>query len=264
MSYPRVVGETGGKNFHPRHASADVDNAVVQTVRGAFEYQGQKCSATSRLYVPASLWPRLKTQLVEETEKLAVGAPWDHGNFVGPVIHAASFKKLARVIDEARDDGELELLAGGRYDDSKGYFVHPTIYQTTNPAQSCPPPSSSGPCSSRTCTTTRPARRGGGVRGGLRPRGRHVGLRADGGRVRGRPRPARLAEERLRGAAGNFYVNCKCTGAVVGQQPFRGARASGTNDKAGSLGLLARFVSPRSIKEEFAAAAAVAYPSNDV
>jgi 1-pyrroline-5-carboxylate dehydrogenase len=131
--YPRIVGETGGKNFHVIHPSADVDNAAIQTVRGAFEYQGQKCSATSRAYVPKSLWPQFKDKLVAETEALSIGQPTEFGNFIGPVIHAGSFKKLSGVIDAAKNDKELVLLAGGKHDSSKGYFIHPTIYQTTSP-----------------------------------------------------------------------------------------------------------------------------------
>ena len=126
--YPRIVGETGGKNFHLVHNSADIDNAVVQTIRGAFEYQGQKCSACSRLYVPSSIWPEFKSKLVAEVEKLKVGPPEDFGNFIGPVIHEASFAKLSGVIDAAKNDSGLELLTGGKYDKSQGYFVHPTIY----------------------------------------------------------------------------------------------------------------------------------------
>ncbi len=132
-SYPRIVGETGGKNFHLIHSSADIENAAVQTVRGAFEYQGQKCSATSRVYVPASIWPQFKTRLVDEVKKLKVGNPWDHQNFIGPVIHTASFKKLSGAIDDAKNDKDLELLVGGTYDDSTGYFIHPTVYEAKTP-----------------------------------------------------------------------------------------------------------------------------------
>jgi 1-pyrroline-5-carboxylate dehydrogenase len=133
QSYPRIVGETGGKNFHLVHNSADIANAAVQTVRGAFEYQGQKCSACSRLYVPKSVWPEFKERLVAEVEALKIGDPTDFSNFIGPVIHEASFKKLSGVIDDAKDDKELELLVGGKHDISKGYYIHPTVYQTTNP-----------------------------------------------------------------------------------------------------------------------------------
>ncbi|KAI4787712.1 delta-1-pyrroline-5-carboxylate dehydrogenase 1, partial [Aureobasidium sp. EXF-8845] len=133
QGYPRIVGETGGKNFHLVHPSADVHNAVINTVRGAFEYQGQKCSATSRAYFPASLWSGVKEGLISETEKLKIGDPEDYSNFIGPVIHQGSFDKLSKVIDEAKNDSELELLVGGKYDGSKGFYIHPTIYATTNP-----------------------------------------------------------------------------------------------------------------------------------
>jgi 1-pyrroline-5-carboxylate dehydrogenase len=262
QTYPRIVGETGGKNFHLIHSSADLENAVVHTVRGAFEYQGQKCSATSRLYVPASVWPRFKTRLVEETQKLAVGNPWDHKNFVGPVIHEASFKKLSGVIDDAASDQDLELLTGGSYDKSKGYFVQPTIYQVRTPDHKLLSTELFGPilavyvyddstdpvgAFARVCELV-DATGDYGLTGSV--------FAADRAAIR-------LAEEKLRNAAGNFYINCKSTGAVVGQQPFGGSRASGTNDKAGSIAILSRFVSMRSIKEEFSATTRVEYPSNE-
>ncbi|TPX16705.1 uncharacterized protein E0L32_003646 [Thyridium curvatum] len=259
--YPRIVGETGGKNFHLIHPTADLENAVIQTVRGAFEFQGQKCSATSRAYVPASLWPEFKTRLVAEVEKLKLGNPCDHTNFMGPVIHEASFKKLSGVIDEAKSDSELELVTGGKYDKSKGYFVHPTVYKTTNPRHKLLSTELFGPvltihvwddaagqeAYSRVCELVDSTSEY-GLTGSV--------FAAD-------RRALRFAEEKLRNAAGNFYLNCKSTGAVVGQQPFGGARASGTNDKAGSPNLLGRFVSVRSIKEEFNATTKVEYPSNE-
>ncbi|KAK3902216.1 Aldehyde/histidinol dehydrogenase [Staphylotrichum tortipilum] len=264
QSYPRVVGETGGKNFHLVHSSADVENAAVQTVRGAFEYQGQKCSATSRVYVPASIWPRFKARLVEETEKLAVGDPRDHKNFVGPVIHEASFSKLAGVIGAAKSDPDLELLTGGTYDKSTGYFVHPTIYLASSPSHPLFSTELFGPILAVHVyddTTTDPV--DAFTRAcELVDSASEYGLT---GSVFAADRAAvRFAEERLRNAAGNFYVNCKSTGAVVGQQPFGGSRASGTNDKAGSINILGRFVSVRSIKEEFGATVKVGYPSNEV
>lgn len=260
-SYPRIVGETGGKNFHLIHPSADVENAAVQTVRGAFEYQGQKCSATSRVYVPKSLWPEFKERLVAETKNLKQGVPWDHANFVGPVIHEASFKKLSGFIDEAKSDKDLELVVGGTYDSSKGYFVQPTIYRASSPAHKFLSTEFFGPvlttyvyddaapdAFSKACE--------------LVDSTSEYGLT---GSVFASDREAlRLAEEKLRNAAGNFYINCKSTGAVVGQQPFGGARASGTDDKAGSANLLTRFVNIRSIKEEFATTTKVLYPSNEV
>lgn len=259
-SYPRIVGETGGKNFHLVHRSADIDNAVKQTVRGAFEFQGQKCSATSRLYVPKSVWPEFKQKLVDEIEKLPMGVPWKHKNFLGPVIHEASFKKLSGAIDEAKNDKELELVTGGTYDSSKGYFVRPTVYETKNPSHKFLSTEFFGPILTtyvyddsapdafdKTCT--------------LIDSTSEYGLT---GAVFASDRQAlRHAEERLRDAAGNFYVNCKSTGAVVGQQAFGGARASGTDDKAGSINLLTRFVNIRAIKEEFSPMTKVLYPSNE-
>lgn len=261
IGYPRIVGETGGKNFHLLHPTADVRNAVVNTVRGAFEYQGQKCSATSRAYIPSSLWPAMKTGLQTETSTLAIGDPTDFGNFIGPVIHAASFAKLRSVIDAAKSDNELELVVGGTYDDSKGYYIHPTIYATRNPHHPLLTTELFGPilcvyiyddtvptAFADTCALID-----------------STSTYALTGAVFAKDRMAiRFAEEKLRNAAGNFYVNVKSTGAVVGQQPFGGARASGTNDKAGSAGLLSRFVSVRAVKEDFVGADKVVYPSNEV
>jgi 1-pyrroline-5-carboxylate dehydrogenase len=262
--YPRIVGETGGKNFHLIHPSADIDNAAVQTVRGAFEFQGQKCSATSRLYVPKSVWPQFKERLVAEVEALQQGEPWDSKNFVGPVIHKPSFDKLSGVIDAAKSDSELELLAGGTYDGSKGYFIRPTVYQTTNPNHKLLSTELFGPVLTTyvydDVSTSREEAFMDACR--LIDGTSEYGLT---GAVFASDRNAiRRAEDALRNAAGNFYVNCKSTGAVVGQQPFGGARASGTNDKAGSMNLLGRFVSVRSIKEEFGPTTKVAYVSNEV
>lgn len=260
--YPRIVGETGGKNFHIVHPSADVQNAVVHTVRGAFEYSGQKCSATSRVYVAKSIWPEFKERLVSETNKLKVGSPWEPETFIGPVIHEPSFKKLSGVIDSAKNDSELELLAGGKYDSSKGYFIHPTVYQALTPTHKLLSTELFGPIltvyvyddaagDSAFLDTCK-----------LVDETSEYGLT---GSVFASDRTAiRKAEDALRNAAGNFYVNCKSTGAVVGQQPFGGARASGTNDKAGSVNIVSRFVSLRSIKEEFLASEEVGYPSNEI
>lgn len=258
-SYPRIVGETGGKNFHLIHESADVRNAVVQTVRGAFEYQGQKCSATSRAYVAASIAEDFKKQIVQEVKQLKVGPPSDFTNFCGPVIHEGAFNKLAGVIDAAKNDSELELLVGGTHDSSRGWFIQPTVYLTKNPNHPLLSRELFGPILvlhayddaspssfADICATIEKTS--------------EYGLT---GSVFAQDREAiRFAEDALRHAAGNFYINCKSTGAVVGQQPFGGARASGTNDKAGSANLLSRFVSLRSIKEEFVPTYTVAYPSN--
>ncbi|KAI1352263.1 delta-1-pyrroline-5-carboxylate dehydrogenase 1 [Xylaria sp. FL0043] len=264
QGYPRIVGETGGKNFHLIHPSADIDNAVVQTVRGAFEYQGQKCSATSRLYVPKSIWPEIKEKLIKETRALKIGAPWEPQNFIGPVIHEPSFNKLSGVIDGAKNDSELELLVGGKYDGSKGYFIHPTIYQTTNPSHKLLKTELFGPILTTYVydDTTGDASQAFLDTCKLVDSTTKYGLT---GSIFANDRAAILAgQEALRNAAGNFYINCKSTGAVVGQQPFGGARASGTNDKAGSMNLLGRFVSVRSIKEEFTPTTKVEYPSNEV
>ena len=260
QGYPRIVGETGGKNFHLIHPSADIENAVIQTVRGAFEYQGQKCSATSRIYVPKSIWPQFKERLVAETKALSFGVPTEHKNFVGPVIHEGSFKKLSGVIDAAKNDSELELLVGGKYDNSTGYFVHPTIYATTNPSHKLLSTELFGPIlTAHVYDDSAPDAFSAAC--ALVDGTSEYGLT---GSVFAQDRAAiRFAEDALRNAAGNFYINCKSTGAVVGQQPFGGARASGTNDKAGSPNLLTRFVSMRSIKEEFNPTLKVAYPSNE-
>jgi 1-pyrroline-5-carboxylate dehydrogenase len=207
--YPRIVGETGGKNFHLIHKSAEVENAAIQTIRGAFEYQGQKCSACSRVYVPSSIWPEFKSKLVGETEKLKMGAPEDFGNFIGPVIHEASFKKLSGAIDAAKDDKDLELLTGGKYDSSKGFFIHPTIYQTKDPQHKNMSTEFFGPILTvyvyddsapdafeKACE--------------LVDGTSDYGLT---GAVFAKDRAAvRYAEEALRNAAGNYYINCKSTG----------------------------------------------------
>lgn len=261
IGYPRIVGETGGKNFHILHPTADLDNAAIQTVRGAFEFQGQKCSATSRLYVPKSLWPEFKQKLIAETEKLKLGVPSEPQNFVGPVIHEPSFKKLSGAIDAAKSDSELELVTGGKYDGSKGYYVHPTIYQTTNPAHPYLRNEFFGPILTTYVYDDSQA-------DGFRKACELVDSTSEyglTGSVFAADRAAvREAEDALRNAAGNFYINCKSTGAVVGQQPFGGARASGTNDKAGSAAIMGRFVSMRSLKEEFNATTKVEYPSNEI
>ena len=259
--YPRIVGETGGKNYHLIHKSADIENAIINTVRGAFEYQGQKCSATSRAYIPSSAWPSIKEGLIVQTKKLKVGSPTDFSNLIGPVIHEASFKKLSKVIDEAKGDDQLELLVGGSYDATQGYFVQPTIYLTKNPSHRLLSSELFGPILTLFVYDDAPADAFASVC-------KLVDSTSDyalTGAVFARDREAiRFAEDTLRNSAGNFYINCKSTGAVVGQQPFGGARASGTNDKAGSATLLGRFVSMRSIKEDFVGSTEVGYPSNKI
>lgn len=259
--YPRIVGETGGKNYHLIHQSADVDNAVINTIRGAFEYQGQKCSATSRVYVPSSLWPAIKPALISETKALKIGSPTSFDNFIGPVIHEASFNKLSKVIDDAELDKNLELLVGGTYDDTYGYFIYPTIYLTKDPSHSLLSAELFGPILTLYIYDDAPE-------DAFAKICKLIDNTSDyalTGAVFARDRTAiNFAEDALRNSAGNFYINCKSTGAVVGQQPFGGARASGTNDKAGSPNLLSRFVSMRSIKEDFVGSREVVYPSNEV
>lgn len=259
--YPRIVGETGGKNFHLLHPSAAVPHAAINTVRGAFEYQGQKCSATSRAYVPESLWPTFKEALVSETKKLKQGPTSAFDNFVGPVIHAASFTKLREAIDAAKHDEKLELLVGGTYDDTEGYYITPTIYATHDPDHPLLSRELFGPVLVVYIYPDGPSTAFASVCAKIDSTTSY----ALTGAVFAQDRAAiRQAEELLRDSAGNFYINVKSTGAVVGQQPFGGARASGTNDKAGSANLLSRFVSMRSVKEQFTEDEDVLYPSNGV
>lgn len=257
-SYPRVVGETGGKNFHLVHSSADVKNAALNTIRAAFEYQGQKCSACSRVYVAESVWPEFKKVLVQETSKLKVGQPEHFDNFINPVIHRRAFDRLADVIERMKSDQEVELLVGGKADDSEGYFVHPTIYRTTNPKHELMTRELFGPLFSIY----------------VYPDDKYAetldlvnstSTYALTGSIFARDQIAsRQAQDALRHSAGMLYLNTKCTGSVVAQQPFGGSRDSGTNDKSGTAGLLSRFVSVRTIKEEFGTIDEVTYPSNEV
>lgn len=261
QGYPRIVGETGGKNFHLLHPSADIKHAAINTVRGAFEYQGQKCSACSRVYVPRSLAAEFKQHLIAETEKLKIGPPEQFDNFIGPVIHKGSFKKLSGVIDDAKSDPSLELLVGGKYDGSEGYYIHPTVYETTDPNHPLMSQELFGPIVALYVYDDSPADSFAQICRVIDTTSSY----ALTGAVFARDREAlRFAEDALRTSAGNFYLNCKCTGAVVAQQPFGGARASGTNDKAGSPNLLSRFVSMRSVKEQFVEDPVVEYPSNEV
>jgi 1-pyrroline-5-carboxylate dehydrogenase len=251
--YPRVVGETGGKNFVIAHASADLDALATAIVRGGYEYQGQKCSAASRVYVSRSLWPALRERLGDAIGTLAVGDVRDFRNFMGAVIDARAFDRLARVIREAKEQAGTTLVAGGRADDAKGYFVGPTLLETTDPRSRLLRDEFFGPI-----VTVH-------VHDDARLDDIVETIAADSdyaltGAVFATDREVihRLSDA-LRDAAGNFYVNDKPTGAVVGQQPFGGSRASGTNDKAGSVWNLIRWVSPRAIKETFVPPRAHAY-----
>jgi 1-pyrroline-5-carboxylate dehydrogenase len=256
-NYPRIVGETGGKDFIVAHPSANLDALATAIVRGSFEYQGQKCSASSRIYAPSNLWPRLRERLQEEVSTIKVGDVADFRNFMGAVIDGNSFRTQAEAIEDARRHGETEIVVGGGYDDSRGYFVEPTVIETRDPDFRLLREEIFGPVvttyvydESRWDDTLE-----------LIDRTAPYGLT---GAVFSEDRAAiDDAEEKLRYAAGNFYVNDKPTGAVVGQQPFGGARASGTNDKAGSMWNLIRWVSPRSIKETFVPPRNYRYPFLD-
>src|SRR5690349_15833968 len=253
-TYPRLVGETGGKDFVVAHASADVDVLRTALVRGAFEYQGQKCSAASRAFVPRSVWDRLRDNLIDETDGLAMGDVTDFGNFLGAVIDRRAFDKLAAALDRAHADPSLDVVAGGTADDADGYFVRPTIVVGSDPTNDVFCTEYFGPILAvhvyddadyeAVLATV--------------DRGAPYGLT---GSIVAQDRAAiATASAALRFAAANFYVNDKPTGAVVGQQPFGGARASGTNDKAGSIHNLLRWVSPRTIKETFVPPTRSAYP----
>ena len=253
-SYPRLVGETGGKDFIVAHASADPVALATAITRGAFEYQGQKCSAASRVYVPSNLWPQVKDMLVAQVESIKMGDVSDFSNFMGAVIDASSFKTQKAAIDEAKTSSDATILVGGQYDDSEGWFVRPTVIVTTNPAYRTLCDELFGPVLTLhvydetkwletldLVDSTSPY----ALTGAIFAQDRYA---------------IQQGLERLRNAAGNFYINDKPTGAVVGQQPFGGARASGTNDKAGSILNLLRWISPRSIKETFVPATSYGYP----
>ncbi len=253
-NYPRIVGETGGKDFIVAHPSADLDSVATAIVRGSFEYQGQKCSAASRVYAPSNLWPQLRDRLAEQVAELKVGDVGDFGNFMGAVIDSGSFATQKKAIEEAKAHGDTEVLVGGGYDDSEGYFVQPTVIETRDPNFRLLRDELFGPVVTAYVYPEREYEE----TLELVDRTAPYGLT---GAVFARDRAAiELAAEKLQYAAGNFYVNDKPTGAVVGQQPFGGARASGTNDKAGSMWNLIRWVSPRTVKETFVPAQDYRYP----
>jgi 1-pyrroline-5-carboxylate dehydrogenase len=253
-SYPRIVGETGGKDFVVAHPSADLDVLRTALVRGAFEYQGQKCSAASRAYVPASLWPRLRDDLHDLVDALPMGPVTDLGNFMGAVIDDRSYARLTRAVDRAGSTDSLEVLAGGTYDDSEGWFVRPTVLVGSDPSDEAFTTEYFGPILSVHVYDDREY-------GAMLRQMESAAPYALTGSVVAQDRAAILETSRvLRFAAGNFYVNDKPTGAVVGQQPFGGGRASGTNDKAGSAQNLLRWTSTRTIKETFDPPRDHAYP----
>ena len=253
-SYPKIVGETGGKDFIIAHPSANVKQVVTGISRGAFEFQGQKCSAASRGYIPKSLWSEVQSQLKADLKSMKMGSPEDMSNFITAVISEASFDKLARYIEQAKKDADAEIIIGGNYDKSKGYFIEPTVIVTTNPKYATMETELFGPIMTLYVyddsqwketlalvdSTSQYA-----LTGAVFSQDRYAIVEAT---------------TALQNAAGNFYINDKPTGAVVGMQPFGGARASGTNDKAGSMQNLLRWVSPRTIKETFVTPEDYRYP----
>jgi 1-pyrroline-5-carboxylate dehydrogenase len=254
-SYPRIVGETGGKDFIVAHASADPQALAVAIARGGYEYQGQKCSAASRVYVPRSLWPTVKERVVAIIDEIKIGDPTDFRNFMGAVIDKRAFTKISEYIDDAKQNAKI--VAGGKVDGKTGYFVHPTLVETDDPGYRLLCEEIFGPVvtvhvydDAKWAETLRIVDT--------------TSVYALTGAVFATDRRAvREAAMALRNAAGNFYVNDKPTGAVVGQQPFGGARGSGTNDKAGSKLNLVRWVSARSVKETFSPPTDYRYPFMD-
>lgn len=253
-TYPRIVGETGGKDFIVAHKSSDPIQVATAISRGAFEFQGQKCSAASRCYISKSIWPAVKEQLAKDLKSFKMGSPEDMGNFITAVIHEGSFDKLASYIDRAKKDANAEVILGGNYDKSKGYFIEPTVILTEDPKYTTMCTELFGPVVTIYVFDD--------------SKWEETLKLVDGtseyaltGAVFSEDRYAlQLAMEILENAAGNFYINDKPTGAVVGQQPFGGARASGTNDKAGSKLNLLRWVSPRMVKETFVSPVDYRYP----
>jgi 1-pyrroline-5-carboxylate dehydrogenase len=253
-TYPRIVGETGGKDFIVAHKTSNPIQVAVAMIRGAFEFQGQKCSAASRCYISKSIWKEVEKELLKEMATLKMGSPEDMTNFITAVIHEGSFDKLASYIDKAKKDTNANIIAGGNYDKSKGYFIEPTVIVTDDPKYTTMCTELFGPVLtvylfddndwSKTLKLVD-----------------ETSEYALTGAVLSEDRYAlEEAVKALQNAAGNFYINDKPTGAVVGQQPFGGARASGTNDKAGSKLNLYRWISPRMIKETFVTATDYRYP----
>lgn len=244
-TYPRIVGETGGKDFVLAHPSADADVVSTALVRGAFEYQGQKCSAASRAYIPASLWPAVKANMQRDITSFKIGPVEDFENFINAVIDERSFDKIAKYIDAAKADKTVEVVAGGTYDKSQGWFISPTVLKVEDPFYVTMRDELFGPVLSVYVYEDKEFE-------AVMDIIDKTSIYALTGSIISQDRYAiDQATYRLRNAAGNFYINDKPTGAVVGQQPFGGARGSGTNDKAGSMINLLRWVSPRTIKETF-------------
>ncbi len=242
-NYPRIVGETGGKDFVFVHPSADPEAVATALIRGAFEYQGQKCSAASRSYLPSNLWPSVKQRMLDEIQTIRMGDVTDFTNFIGAVIDKLAYDSIVEYIEFAKESKDAEIICGGGYDEAKGYFIEPTVVLTENPKHKLMEEEIFGPVLTvyvypesnfeetlQLCDETSPY----GLTGSIFAHDRQAII---------------TATKALRHAAGNFYINDKPTGAVVSQQPFGGARGSGTNDKAGSYLNLLRWVSARTIKE---------------
>ncbi|RZK42766.1 MAG: L-glutamate gamma-semialdehyde dehydrogenase [Pedobacter sp.] len=244
-TYPRIVGETGGKDFILIHGSADAEISSTAIIRGAFEYQGQKCSAASRTYIAKSVWPKIKELMIRDLATFKMGGTEDFSNFINAVIDEKSFNSLTKYIDAAKQDKDVETIAGGNYDSSKGYFIEPTVLVVKDPKYVTMCEELFGPVLTIFVYEDKDFESTLDIIDS-------TSIYALTGAVISQDRYAiEKATQRLRNAAGNFYINDKCTGAVVGQQPFGGARGSGTNDKAGSMINLLRWVSPRTIKETF-------------
>jgi 1-pyrroline-5-carboxylate dehydrogenase len=256
-SYPRIVGETGGKDFIMAHPSADIKTVSTALSRGAFEYQGQKCSAASRAYIPSNIWPEVKAQLQADLKSFKMGPTEDFSNFINAVIDEKSFDKLAKYIDAAKQDNNVEIVAGGNYDKSKGWFIEPTVIVAQDPYYVTMCEELFGPILTIFVYNQNDFEATLDIVD-------KTSVYALTGAIIAQDRYAiDLATKKLNHSAGNFYINDKCTGAVVGQQPFGGARGSGTNDKAGSMINLLRWVSPRTIKETFVPATDYRYPFLD-
>jgi 1-pyrroline-5-carboxylate dehydrogenase len=242
-SYPRIVGETGGKDFVMVHPSADVEIVATALSRGAFEYQGQKCSAASRAYIPSNLWPAVKERVLGDLATFKMGTTEDFSNFINAVIDEKAFDTITSYIEEAKKTSDVEIIAGGHYDNKEGYFIEPTIIVTKNPSYRTMCEEIFGPVLTVYVYDESQFEETLDIVN-------NTSVYSLTGSIIAQDRAAvRMASHKLRNAAGNFYINDKPTGAVVGQQPFGGARASGTNDKAGSALNLLRWVSARTIKE---------------
>jgi 1-pyrroline-5-carboxylate dehydrogenase len=253
-NYPRIVGETGGKDFVMVHESANVQHVATALVRGAFEYQGQKCSAASRAYIPSNLWPQIKQLLLKDIQSLKMGGVEDFRNFINAVIDETAFNKIVRYIENAKKDKDVEIIAGGNYDKIKGYFIEPTVILTSNPCYVTMIEEIFGPV--LTIFVYEPSQ----FEATLDLVDKTSVYALTGSIFATNREAIEVATDKLRNAAGNFYINDKPTGAVVDQQPFGGSRGSGTNDKSGSLTNLLRWVSPRSIKENFLPPTDYRYP----